>query len=365
MFSLADFLQLVHMVLQAFASIIFSLQNGIFFWLIVLLVSMQYQRMQKSKEAWFGDSGEPVWQHTAAAAASGIAGGLAGSFLMIFVGIDLGDIGIAWLWPLAVFLMLVHPRFLCFSYAGGLISLSCLLFGFPRVNVSQLMALVALLHMVEAILIFISGHLGAVPVYIRNKSGQVTGAFNLQKIWPIPIIALAVMNIPLDQLAGSSINMPDWWPLIKPEGPMDPDQFVYMLFPLIAALGYGDLAVTSPPREKSRKSALYLFMFSLVLMLFSILSSYFSWTAVFAALFSPLGHELVIWLGQREELRGKPLYVQLEQGIRVLDVFRNSPAAKLGLASGDVILNVNGREVHSKEDFYAALEESWGVVEME
>jgi hypothetical protein len=365
MFSFNDFFQLTEMIIQSFIRIIFTSQDAVFFWLIVFFLAMQYDRMQKSKEAWFGSSGEPTWQHITMGVASGLIGGLVGSFLMVFVGINLADIGIGWLWLLAVLLMLFHPRFLCFSYAGGIISVSSLIFGFPRINVPQLMALVALLHMIEALLIYISGHIGAVPVYIRNKAGQVIGAFNLQKIWPIPIVALAVMNIPLEQLTGSFINMPDWWPLIKPGHHMDPDQLTYVLFPVIAALGYGDLAATTRPQEKSRKSSLNLFIFSFTLMTLAVLSSYFSPAALITALFSPLGHELVIWWGQRGELKGKPLYVQPERGVRVLDVFRDSPAAQLGLASGDVIINVNGWEVNSKAAFHHALEESWGVVEVE
>ena len=37
-------------------------------------------------------------------------------------------------------------------------------------------------------MIYISGHIGAVPVYIRNKAGQVIGLLT-SKIWPIPIVA--------------------------------------------------------------------------------------------------------------------------------------------------------------------------------
>ncbi|WP_148135180.1 PDZ domain-containing protein [Candidatus Formimonas warabiya] len=365
MLLLEDFFQLVMMVLQSFFRMILFSQDALFFWLIVLLVAFQYRKMQQSKEAWFGISGEPVWPHIGAAVLSGLVGGLAGSFLMVFVGVNLADIGIAWLWPLAIVLMLVHPRFLCFSYAGGLISLSYLLFGFPQVNVPQLMALVALLHLVEAILIFISGHVGAVPVYLKNRKGHVIGAFNLQKLWPIPIVALAAVSLPPDQLAGASINMPDWWPLLKPAGAALPDQLTYVMFPVMAALGYGDLAATSRPQEKTRRSAVYLFMFSFVLLGLAVAASYAGGTAFLAALFSPLGHELVIWLGQREELSGDPLYIQPEKGVLILDVLRNSPAHQLGLASGDIILHINGAEVNGKGDLAAALEESWGMVEVE
>ena len=54
--------------------------------------------------------------------------------------------------------------------------------------------------------------------------------------------------------------MPDWWPLIKPGHHMDPDQLTYVLFPVIAALGYGDLAATTRPQEKA-ENLLSIFLF--------------------------------------------------------------------------------------------------------
>lgn len=364
MLSLSELGELARMIVHSFLGMIFFSPQALFFWLVVFLLAMQYSRMQKARESWFGPAKEPIWSQIALAVGSGILGGLWGSFLMVLVGINLMDVGIIWLWPLAVFLMLLHPRFLCFSYAGGIISLSSLIFSFPRIDVPQLMALIGLLHMIEALLIFISGHMGAAPVYVKNKRGQVTGAFNLQKLWPIPIVALAAMHIPMEELIGAAINMPDWWPLIKTAQPVDPEQLTYVLFPVIAALGYGDLAATQSPRKKSKKSALLLFIFSFILMGLAVVASYDLKFAFLAALFSPLGHELIIWWGQREELQGQPLYVPPKQGVRVLDVLKDSPAAKLGLASGDIIFRVNGESVNSKIEFYFALERSWGVVEV-
>jgi len=360
-FSTSDLVTLAIMIVQAFASLLYSpLFLG-----IVVLVGLQYHKIQRQKEALFGIKDEPIWQHILAAVGSGLVGGLAGSFLMVAVGISLTDIGISWLWPLAIALMFISPRFLCFSYAGGLISLSFLIFGVPKVNVPQLMALVALLHMVEAILILVSGHVGAIPVYTRNKKGEVIGAFNLQKFWPIPIVALTTMVVPQSALAGTAINMPDWWPLIKGGGIGALENMTYVMLPVVAALGYGDLAATSRPQEKSRKSSRNLFAFSIILLGLAVLASVIKETAVLAALFSPLGHEAVIWLGQAGELNGKPLYVQPERGVLVLDILKDSPAKKLGLATGDIILNINGRETNSKYDLSSALEQSWGVVEAE
>jgi hypothetical protein len=88
----SDFMQLTQMVVQSFIRIIFTSQDAIFFWLIVLLLAMRSDHTRKTMEAWSGSSGYPAWQHTLWVVASGLTGGLAGSFLMVLVGINLADI---------------------------------------------------------------------------------------------------------------------------------------------------------------------------------------------------------------------------------------------------------------------------------
>ena len=98
----------------------------------------------------------------------------------------LSEAGLWYVWPLALLLMLMHPRYLCFSYAGGIMALSSLLFGWPELNVPAVISLVAVLHMVEAVLIRWHGHLNPSPVYLRTGEGEVVGGLNLQKFWPCP-----------------------------------------------------------------------------------------------------------------------------------------------------------------------------------
>lgn len=295
--------------------------------------------------------------------AAGLGGGLLGSFLLIAVGLNLNDIGIIWLWPAAVLLLLIHPRFLCFSYAGGLVSLVSIFFGLPKVDIPQLMALVAILHLVEGMLILFSGHLGATPVYTRNKAGRVIGAFNLQTFWPIPLVALAAVIVSPSGTMSELVNMPSWWPLIRPVHFAGTAQTVYQLLPVVAAVGYGDLAAASQPREKSRRMAINLFIYSICLLGISVFASHRPQLTLLAALFGPFGHELVIRLGTKGEMTGKPLYIQPDRGVMVLDVWPDSPAWLLGLRTGDIILDVNGVSVNCKEDFLDALENSFGLVD--
>ncbi|NPV29133.1 MAG: PDZ domain-containing protein [Firmicutes bacterium] len=325
-----------------------------FFWLVVLLVWFQYQRMLRTKEALFGFRDSPL-RVAGAALGYGVLGGLVGSCLMVLFGISINGLGIGYLWLLAVALMLISPRFLCFSYAGGILALFSLVTGYPRVNIPALMGLVAVLHLVESVLILTSGHFDPLPVYVRSRLGRVVGAFNLQKFWPIPLAVMTILTGIPHQVPGDIIKMPDWWPLIRPWGELEKREIIYSILPVVAALGYGELAITCLPREKAKRSAFNLALFSLVLLGLAVLASRFSRWAVLPALFAPLGHEMVIYLGRRAEFQGKPRFVPPPRGVMVLDVVKGSPAARAGLRAGDVILRVEGLEVNSRAELLSAL----------
>lgn len=333
------------------------------FWVVVMLVALQYRRMAAVKRAFFGEAGlGGVWRETALAAAYGLLGGFLGSLAIVLVGLTLTGSGLVYLWPVAVLLMLINARFLCFAYAGGVLALAHLFFGFPEVNIAQVLALVAVLHMVESLLILASGHLGAVPAYFRAPGGRVVGGFTLQRFWPIPIAALAVVG-PVAVQHG--VVMPEWWPLFKPDVPGNPAELTYALVPVVAGLGYGDLAVSRRPAVKSRLSALYLGSYSLLLLLLAYWSQHLHPLAFLAAVFSPLGHELVIYAGKKGEFRRRPIYVPPPQGVGVLDVIPDAPAYRAGLRAGDVVLAVNRTPVNSRRELEEALAWAWGPVEVE
>jgi hypothetical protein len=331
----------------------------VFFWLILIFVNYQYKRMAQTEVQLFGIKRISPRKLTFISAGLGLLAGILGSFILIFVGVSVSNTGFGYVWLLAILFALINVRFVCFAYAGGLVALSSLIFGFPKVGVPELMALVAILHLIEALLILASGYLHPVPIYLKNKASKVVGGFSLQKFWPIPLIVLGATAMVKPEDLTSMISMPDWWPLIKPGIELLPNQeIMYQMFPIVAALGYGDLAVSSQPKEKSRKTALYLALFSLVLLGLAIAASRFYPLSFLAAVFAPLGHELVASHGLKTELEGVPLYSAGERGVRVLDVIASSPAAEFGFKSGDLILSANNREVNTRSEledcFYSA-----------
>lgn len=328
------------------------------FWLIIALVGYQYWQLQRNQIRMFGVSGYTLKRQIAQAALYGLAGGIVGSFLMTFMGLTVNQLGLAYIWPLAIFLMVIHMRFLCFAYAGGLVALSSVLFGWPSVNVPQVIALVATLHITESILIFISGRYSAVPLMIRKSDGKLVGAFSLQNYWPLPLVLMAAVLVPQSAIPeGGMIHMPDWWPLLPlnlevTEG----HQWVYTMIPVVAALGYSDVAIASSPAERRRESAIHLFLYSLGLLVLALLSVRYPWLQAVAAVASPLGHELLIQRDNRKEFRGRPRYVPPDRGVMILDTVVNSPARKVGLKPGDIIYDIGGYSIHNGYNLAYALE---------
>ncbi len=338
----ASFWELWLLIFRTLPLLLTDLRYLLIFSLVFMLVHGQYKRVHAVEKRMFGlVRGTPI-QDTLRSLGYGLFGGVLASVVFILVGISLTDTGIAYLWLTAIVLMLFHPRFLCFSYAGGLISVSYLLFGVPKVDVSAIMALVAVLHLVEAVLIRVNGYQNASPIYVKHSSGKVVGGFSMQQFWPLPFVALIGVIMLNSGIDFEAINMPDWWPLLRPTTVVpEGHSIVYIMFPVIAALGYSDIAITSLPKVKVTRSAKDLCVFSAVLLGLALIADRISALAIVAALFSPLGHELVIHRGLRREQEQAPVFTQ-SQGVMVLDVYPKSPAETMGLRSGDVITHVNG-----------------------
>lgn len=346
---------IVDLAVMVFQSILTVFINPLF-WVVLVLVYNQYKKSCILEERMLGRVRYTVWERMTGSIAAGLAGGLVGSIVMVAVGVTLDNTGILYVWMIAIVLMLINPRYMCFSYAGGLLALASLAFGFPRIDVPALMAIVAILHLVESVLIFLNGCKHSIPVFLEDKTHGVVGAFNLVRFWPIPIIIMTVIigQIPPE----GSVPMPDWWPLLKPMGITgDMEDVMFLMLPVVAALGYSDIAITDTPARKSRHSAVNLFAYSIVLLGLAVLSSYQKPLQWLAAIFGPLFHELIIITGRRKQKKGIPLFVSPASGVRVLDVFEGGAADKMGITAGDVITGINGRRVEREEDLSAVLEQ--------
>ncbi len=332
---------------------VFAVFFDVTFWLVLALVAFQYRQMQRDQLRMFGVYGHSLRRQVFAAVLIGAVGGIIGSFVLTVVGVPLNNLGIGYIWPLVILLMLINLRFMCFAYAGGLVAIANVLFGWPDVNVPHVLALVAGLHITESILIFVSGRFGAMPVILKRDDGRLVGAFTLQNFWPLPLVILMAF---VPDTVQELIKMPDWWPLLPmTDKPPAGDEWAYRMVPVVAALGYADIAVASTPAVRRRKSAGHLALYSLALLTLAVLSAKYAWLQLFAAILSPAGHELLIRLDNRREMRGEPRFVPPARGVMVLDTVADTPARKAGLRPGDILLDLGGLPVDNGYELARAI----------
>lgn len=327
-----------------------------FFWIIIFFLIIIYRKSSGIEARMLGSS-YPLFSKVSSSVFVGLTGGLLGSLLVILVGISIEDYtkagggslaeGITYIWIVALLLALINPRYLCFSYAGGLIAISNLIFGFPSVNVPGLLALIGVLHLIESFLIWLDGYTYSAPLFLRRKDGKTVGGYVMNRIWPIPLVAFAVMSGSDGgsiSLAGI-IDMPSWWPLLKHSAAGGLKELVYIPVMVPVVLGYGDMAVTKMPDKKCRSSAVRLACYSLVLIVLSVIASKLKVFAFAAAVFAPAAHELLILHGAKEEDEGESYFAGSKRGLKVLYVQKDSPAGSMKLKPGDTILRVNGMTI--------------------
>ena len=320
-----------------------------FFYIVVFLVYWQCRSLMEQQYYLFGQKNIKLSKMVAEFTGIGIIGGIFASMIMVITGLPINNIGLEYLWPLAIFLLFVNARFICFAYAGGLIALSSIIFGWPYIEASHVLALVAILHVTESVLVFLGSTFSALPVYIMHK-GKAAGAFMLTSFWPLPLLMMISISLPTHEL-GEFLKMPDWWPLFPYAQPA-PEGHSNVLLPIAfaAVLGYSSIAVTKTPKEKRQFSAMALFVYSICLFAFAYLSIDNYVFGILAALVSIGGHELVVYLDQQMEKNGEAIYQGSPDRFVVLSTIYKTPAYRAGIKAGDVIVKLNDNTVFDERD---------------
>lgn len=244
----------------------------------------------------------------------GIIGGIITTVAFLYLGVVAIPQDFIYILIASIFLSLINPRYMCFSYGGSVIALSSLIIGYPKIHIPQVMSVVAVLHIVESILILLDGWRNRLPVFFEAKN-QIVGGFNMNRFWPIPFVIFI----------GDGLIQP---------------------ITLMAILSYGDYSISLYPRKKVIKTSLVLFLYSIILLYISkTIDNFF-----IPPLFALLGHEYIILQNKMVENKSIPIFTSFDKGVKVLEVLPNTVAHKLGIKTGDILLKINGVEVNSNKD---------------
>lgn len=306
----------------------------------------------------------------------GLLGGLFGSLIISAIGISFYEsYNVLIVVLISLIFMLINQRYICFSYSGGIWTLFILLFtelvnlgvvegqsSFSKFitqravfDVSSILAMVAVMHLVESLLILVDGDKGAVPIFTK-RGDKVIGAFIIQRFWIVPI--LVFLFTPEVSSTAGVIATPDWWPLIKPAIPQNIiKDVIFLISSFVILMGYSDMVTNMDVKRKVKRSALSLSIYSLILLVISILSTKFYALKYVAAIFAPLGHEALILFELSKGKVGKYRWEFNEEGIIVLDTVPGGAAEAMGIKSGEVVIGINNKRVISLEEANDILKE--------
>lgn len=342
-----------------------------FFYIAILLVYLQYRRQITLERQLFGVRVTSAEQQVMRSVAFGVLGGLAATLLISGLGIVLNPTDFAYVWVVAVILAVFNLRFVCFAYAGGMLSfMSLILHVMPEftfgwtwlegmysdirgLSIPHLLALVAVLHLVEALLVGLQGGENASPVFIQGKRGRLIGGYILQKYWVIPLGAIVMTGT-------GGFESPAWWgvlPLFGLQG--------LQILPIPAVLGFSGLALAHQPREKAVRTAKWLAVYAVALLGLALAGAYWWPLLWIAAIFSPISHEILVWWEMTDEKIRQPRFVKPLQGIQILAILPGSPAEGMELKPGETIVKANGVPVNTPFDLHFAINQNPAFIKLE
>ena len=160
---------------------------------IALWITYRRYRREQPKAAWQRTQRSGIW---------GLAVGSFGILFVCTLGLSVRvGMDLVLLFPMALLLSKIRPRFACFAYSGACVGILGL---WNLADVSGILAIVGLLHFMEVFLIA-SGAPAQEQFVVRGS--RVHRILKQSAIWALPFALL----IPV--AGGGGLRMPTWWPL--------------------------------------------------------------------------------------------------------------------------------------------------------
>lgn len=354
-------LEIIHITLVSLSRAILNFSFVFVIWIIYMLI-----KKYKNINIYNFDHSKTVINALVESILQGIIIGSIGSLIIAVIGLPMNlTYYLIFLLPLAFGLALINIRYLCFSYAASVMGVLSMIFRGQQIfgitlpniniNISGLLALVGILHLMEAILIYFVGADDAIPI-VSKKDDQIMVGHLMQKYWPLPI---AMLVLSAGSVASSEVvEMPNWWPLLK-DVPSGMSTYFYGLMPFVGALGYSSTTYSEEPKKRCKKTAVKLLFYSLILIVLAILSANYMVLQVIGLILMAGMHEGLILYEQHIENTHAPLYTLPEKGVRIMSVIADGPADQMGMKLGDIITKVNDIEVLNTRQFRAILKNEY------
>lgn len=272
----------------------------------------------------------------------GIVAGFVVSLVMIVTDVKINADVITLIWLLALLSIILRARFFCFAYAIGVIGMLhgiIVLFNIKtnqlyvaqvidllrELHMPTLLTLVAVAHIMEALLFRWKGARLASPVVVEGKRGRLIGGYRLESFWVLPLFLVV---------------------------PLESHGWTLLAFPFV--IGFSVLTTAWLPKQKAVWTSKYIVLYSLIVLALAYGVYVWSNLAIVASILCILLHDAIGWYSAWRENEQPPYYVHGKQGLRVMAVTAGSPAEQLGIEVGEQVVQVNGVRVSNRIELHDA-----------
>ncbi|OLO38124.1 hypothetical protein BTR23_12075 [Alkalihalophilus pseudofirmus] len=224
-------------------------------------------------------------------------------------------------------------------------------FAFSETLVVYAVLLMALLLIGEGVLIRTNGHKNTSPKYLHSKRGKLIGGHESKRLWFVPVFLL---------LPNGVLPSMDFWPVLTIG-----EQGTYSIILVPFLVGFHQLIKSSMPVPFIKKIGTSVILLGVVMSLLSIAAYFYPIAALGVAGAAIVGRELLWVRFKKQDERKTEYFTPQPAGVMVLGVIPRSPAAKLQLQVGEMIVKVNGQKVNDQIQFYDALQRNSAFCKLE
>ncbi|WP_078378920.1 PDZ domain-containing protein [Sutcliffiella halmapala] len=228
------------------------------------------------------------------------------------------------------------------KWTTGIESVDSLFSSIGETHLPSLAILMGLLMIVEGILVSKQASIQTSPQLAKSKRGLPVGSHIAQRVWVLPLF----LFVPGEGLSTTF----EWWPVLQ----MGEQSLSLWLVPF--GMGFYQRIKASLPRETVAITGRQLSALGALILCLAISSVWWEVIAIIAAVIAVFAREWIHYLVRVHDDKNQPIFVQRDEGLIILGVIPESPAGKMNLLIGEIIVKVNGQSVSTVEGFYEALQ---------
>lgn len=208
---------------------------------------------------------------------------------------------------------------------------------------AELLVIIGLVTVINSVLQRWDAEATVTPRVMTSKRGRLTAFFMSRQIYIAPVFFLVPGAIDMPSLGS--------WPVLN----IGHQSYSLVILPLL--LGFSLKAVKGLMKSVVTKNANSYLIFGLLLVGFGLIAVAFpNWIIGMLTVALVLSCALQWRLSRRSAHERQLHFTKPYDGVFILGILRETPAAKMGLVVGDTIVECNGEAVSNNDNFYRAIQ---------